>query len=90
MSCRLQRALLPQFANGDLPFGLTVHGFGEDSFGELYALVTNTPANGTGGVVFQIAAIPEPAEWVLLCLGLAVLPVLRRNATRRTGAVANL
>ena len=40
--------LLPQFANDQLPNGLTVHGFGEDGNGELYAMVTNTPANGAG------------------------------------------
>src|SRR5256885_15540473 len=37
-----------------LPNGLTVHGFGEDSDGELYALVTNTSANGTGGIVYKL------------------------------------
>ncbi len=30
-----------------LPNSVTVHGFGEDNNGELYALVTNSPANGT-------------------------------------------
>ncbi len=45
--------LLPQFAAGILPNGLTVHGFGEDANGELYALVTNTSANGTGGIVYK-------------------------------------
>ena len=40
-----------------LPNGLTVHGFGEDADGELYALVTNTSANGTGGVVYKLAPI---------------------------------
>ncbi len=48
---------LPQFATGILPNGLTVHGFGEDADGELYALVTNTPANGTGGIVYKFAAL---------------------------------
>src|SRR4029077_14083221 len=38
-----------------LPNGLTVHGFGQDADGELYALVTNTSANGTGGVVYKLA-----------------------------------
>ena len=52
--------LLPQFTNGNLPNGLTVHGFGEDGNGELYALVTNTPANGTGGIAYLIAPVPEP------------------------------
>ncbi len=48
---------LPQFATGILPNGLTVHGFGEDGDGELYALVTNTPANGTGGIGYKFVAI---------------------------------
>jgi glucose/arabinose dehydrogenase len=63
--------LLPQFANGMLPNGLTVHGFGEDGRGELYALVTNTPANGTGGIVYQLVAVPEPSSLALLILGAA-------------------
>jgi glucose/arabinose dehydrogenase len=37
-----------------LPNGLTVHGFGQDADGEIYALVTNTSANGTGGVVYKL------------------------------------
>jgi glucose/arabinose dehydrogenase len=37
-----------------LPNGLTVHGFGEDADGELYALVTNTSANGNGGIVYML------------------------------------
>jgi glucose/arabinose dehydrogenase len=49
--------LLLQFASGILPNGLTVHGFGEDADGELYALVTNTPANGTGGIVYKFVPI---------------------------------
>jgi len=48
---------LPQFATGILPNGLTVHGFGEDGDGELYALVTNTAANGTGGIGYKFVAI---------------------------------
>ena len=40
-----------------LPNGLTVHGFGEDADGELYALVTNTSANGTGGIVYKLAPV---------------------------------
>ena len=75
----IREFLLPQFENGDLPFGLTVHGFGEDASGELYALTTNSPANGTGGVVFQIAAIPEPAEWALMGMGFTFLAMLRRR-----------
>jgi glucose/arabinose dehydrogenase len=49
--------LLAQFATGILPNGLTVHGFGEDAAGELYALVTNTPANGSGGIVYKFAPV---------------------------------
>jgi glucose/arabinose dehydrogenase len=45
---------LPQFGTEILPNGLTVHGFGEDADGELYALATNTSANGTGGIVYKI------------------------------------
>jgi len=40
-----------------LPNGLTVHGFGQDADGELYALVTNTSANGTGGIVYKLVAV---------------------------------
>jgi glucose/arabinose dehydrogenase len=47
---------LPQFGGSAiLPNGLTVHGFGQDADGELYALVTNTSANGTGGIVYKLA-----------------------------------
>jgi glucose/arabinose dehydrogenase len=70
---------LPQFANGILPDGLTVHGFGQDSAGELYALVTNTAANGNGGLVYLLSAVPEPAPWASLGLGLAGLLLARRR-----------
>lgn len=40
-----------------LPNGLTVHGFGQDADGELYALVTNTPGNGSGGIVYKISPV---------------------------------
>lgn len=53
----IQEFLLPQFPAGILPNGLTVHGFGEDADGELYALVTNTPANGTGGIMYKVVAL---------------------------------
>lgn len=51
---------LPLFQFGGsaiLPNGLTVHGFGQDADGEIYALVTNTSANGTGGIVYKLVAI---------------------------------
>lgn len=50
--------LLYQFGGSAiLPNGLTVHGFGQDAEGELYALVTRTPANGTGGIVYKLAPV---------------------------------
>jgi hypothetical protein len=55
---------LPQFGSQILPGGLTVHGFGEDGEGELYALVTNTSANGTGGVVYKLASLRVKATLV--------------------------
>lgn len=45
---------LPQFNSEILPDGQTVHGFGQDGNGELYAMATSTPPNGNGGVVYKI------------------------------------
>jgi glucose/arabinose dehydrogenase len=45
---------LPQFGSEILPAGDTVHGFGMDGNGELYAMATDTPPNGTGGVVYKL------------------------------------
>jgi len=64
---------LPQFVNGVLPNGLTVHGFGQDENGELYAMVTNTPANGTGGIIYKIERNP--------CHGVCVADVDDGTAT---------
>ena len=71
--------LLPQFANGKLPDGLTVHGFGQDGSGELYALLTNTAANGSGGIVYRLAPVPLPASWAGLACGVLGLFVQRRR-----------
>jgi glucose/arabinose dehydrogenase len=69
---------IPDFANDILPNGLTVHGFGQDGNGELYALVTNTPANGTGGLIYKI--IPEPGTLgSMLIAGLVVAARRRRQ-----------
>jgi MYXO-CTERM domain-containing protein len=73
----IKEFLLPQFANGVLPNGLTVHGFGEDGNGELYAMVTNTPPNGTGGIVYQLVAVPEPGA--LSLAGLCAVALVRRR-----------
>ena len=81
----IKEFLLPQFANGKLPNGLTVHGFGQDAAGELYALVTNTPSGGLGGIVYQLVAVPEPATWASLAAGLLLLcGVVRRKSARRS------
>jgi glucose/arabinose dehydrogenase len=78
-TAQIKEFLLPQFANGVLPNGLTVHGFGQDGNGELYAMVTNTPANGTGGIVYKLTAVPEPATAVL---AIAVVGWLLSNRRR--------
>src|SRR5436853_469356 len=72
--------LLPQFANDKIPNGLTVHGFGEDASGEIYAMMTNTSPDGTpplnsglpahGGIVYKFeAVVPEPTS--IASIGLA-------------------
>ena len=75
----IKEFMLPQFATGILPDGLTVHGFGQDGNGELYAMVTNTPSNGTGGIVYKLVAIPEPAAFV----SAAVLAIITCARSRR-------
>jgi hypothetical protein len=70
--------LLPQFANDQIPNGLTVHGFGQDGNGELYVMATNTPANGTGGIVYKLAAVPEPATAFLAVAAIGWLLTSRR------------
>ena len=47
---------LPQFGSEILPNGQTVHGFGQDASGEIYAMATSTPPNGNGGVVYKLVS----------------------------------
>jgi glucose/arabinose dehydrogenase len=72
---------IPQFAGDQLPNQVTVHGFGQDGRGELYALVTNTPASGAGGIMYKLVPVPEPSTLMLI---LAVCSVLlgRRACSR--------
>jgi hypothetical protein len=48
---------LVQFGTNIFPNNLTVHGFGQDADGELYALTTNTSANGNGGLIYKLAGL---------------------------------
>lgn len=48
---------LVQFSTNIFPNSLTVHGFGQDADGELYALTTNTSANGNGGVIYKLVGL---------------------------------
>ncbi|MCA9258345.1 MAG: PQQ-dependent sugar dehydrogenase [Planctomycetales bacterium] len=75
----IKEFLLPQFSSGSLPDGLTVHGFGQDGYGELYALVTNTPANGDGGILYRLAPVPEPSMAGLVAAALATMAGRRRR-----------
>ena len=70
---------IPQFVDDQLPNQVTVHGFGQDGHGELYALVTNTPANGTGGILYKFVAVPEPATMTLLLLAAGSWLLVRRR-----------
>jgi hypothetical protein len=81
-TAQIKEFLLPQFAAGVLPNGLTVHGFGQDGNGELYAMVTNTPANGTGGIVYKLTGVPEPATAVLAIGAIGWLLAKRRRFPR--------
>jgi glucose/arabinose dehydrogenase len=73
---------MPQFPSDQLPNQLTVHGFGQDGNGELYAMVTNSNANGSGGVVYKFIPVPEPVSIVSWCLGVIGLCGFGRRRPR--------
>ena len=75
----IKEFLLPDFSTTFLPNSLTIHGFGEDYNGELYALVTNTASSGTGGIMYAIRQVPEPSAVVSLTLGAVCLLGRRRR-----------
>ncbi len=70
---------LPQFTTTYLPNGLTVHGFGQDSNGELYPLATNTASSGSGGIIYAITPLTDLESWRLS----------QFNTTADTGDAAN-
>lgn len=53
---------LPQFGSEILPNGQTVHGFGQDANGEIYAMATSSPPGGNGGVVYKLASVRLTAK----------------------------
>jgi glucose/arabinose dehydrogenase len=75
--------LLPQFADDQLPNQLTVHGFGQDGNGELYAMVTNTAPNGTGGIVYKFIPVPEPTAALLVISAIMACCLFRPGRRRR-------
>jgi hypothetical protein len=42
-------------------------------------MVTNTPANGTGGIVYKLTAVPEPTTAVLAIAAVGWLLSKRRR-----------
>ncbi len=68
-----------QLGVADRPLGLFVKGFGQGPDGELYLMAgKNLGPFGSEGQVLKITAVPEPAAWLLLVLGIALLS--RRGA----------
>jgi hypothetical protein len=43
-------------------------------------MVTNTPSNGTGGIVYMLTAVPEPSSVILICIGAVALFITIQNS----------
>jgi autotransporter-associated beta strand protein len=56
-----------------------------DSNGDIYDIIyaTNATANGPGGDVDLVAAVPEPGTWVMLLAGFGLLAFRQRRRSRR-------
>jgi glucose/arabinose dehydrogenase len=78
---------LPQFGSEILPGAATVHGFGQDANGELYAMATDTPPNGNGGVVYKLASVRLTAQVVGNSLDLS-WPVAGGRLQTQTNSLA--
>ncbi|MEO8614051.1 MAG: PQQ-dependent sugar dehydrogenase [Luteolibacter sp.] len=85
----IKEFLLPQFATTYLPNGLTVHGFGEDSSGELYSLATNTASSGIGGIIYSLKSAPVIWNGPTIAFSKAAGAdwTLAQNQDRITGSV---
>ncbi len=78
---------LPQFGSQILPAGQTVHGFGQDGSGELYAMATDSPPNGNGGVVYKLASVRLTAKLTGNAIDLS-RPVAAGHLQAKTNGIA--
>ncbi len=62
-SGQVNSLVLPNSSAGNLPNGLSLHGFGQDASGNLFVLATTSAPSGTGGVVMEIAHTPASLVW---------------------------
>jgi autotransporter-associated beta strand protein len=60
---QLNTFVLPNSSAGNLPGGLSLHGFGQDNSGNLFVLATSSAPSGTGGGVFEIIHTPATLVW---------------------------
>jgi autotransporter-associated beta strand protein len=60
---QINTLVLPNSSAGNLPGGLSLHGFGQDPNGNLFVLATSSAPSGTGGGVFEIVHTPASLVW---------------------------